>query len=69
MHLGRARRWMFLILTIALLAVVPVGASAQTQADVDTAARNKAVAEARQSEAYQEYQRISTRLDDAVLAY
>jgi murein DD-endopeptidase MepM/ murein hydrolase activator NlpD len=69
MHLGRASRTLLPILTIAAMAFVPVGASAQTQTDVDAAARDKALAEARQSEAYQEYQRVSSQLDDAVQRY
>ena len=39
------RRWVILVATLALLALVPVGASAQTQADVDAAERNKRIAE------------------------
>jgi murein DD-endopeptidase MepM/ murein hydrolase activator NlpD len=56
-------------MTIALMALVPIGASAQTQADVERAERDKRVAEARQSQAYQDYVEVSNRLDDAVERY
>ncbi|MFC2153768.1 murein hydrolase activator EnvC family protein [Actinomycetota bacterium] len=64
-----ARRWVTLVMTIALMALVPIGASAQTQADVERAERDKRVAEARQSQAYQDYVEVSNRLDDAVERY
>jgi len=64
-----AGRWLTLLLTIGLLSIVPVTASAQTQADVDKAARSKAAAEARQSRAYAAYVAVSTRLDEAVTEY
>ena len=63
------RRWVILVSTFALLALVPVGASAQTQADVDAAERNKRVAEARKSQAYQDYVAVTARLDAAVEEY
>ncbi|MCL1598600.1 MAG: peptidoglycan DD-metalloendopeptidase family protein [Actinomycetia bacterium] len=69
MLLTRAPRWLLLLLTIAIMALVPIGASAQTKADVDAAARNKAVAEARKSEAYKHYQEVTASLDDAVARY
>jgi len=69
MLLTRAPRWLLLLLTIALMALVPIGASAQTKADVDAAARDKAVAEARKSEAYKHYQEVTARLDEAVARY
>ncbi len=69
MLLTRTPRWLLLLLTIAIMALVPIGASAQTKADVDAAARNKAVAEARKSEAYKHYQEVTARLDDAVNRY
>ncbi len=69
MLLTRAPRWLLLFLTIAIMALVPIGASAQTKADVDAAARSKAVAEARKSEAYKHYQEVTAQLDDAVSRY
>ncbi len=69
MQLGRFTRWTILILAIALIGLAPVVASAQTQSDVDTAARDKADAQARQSDSYREYERITSQLDDAVLRY
>lgn len=66
---SRVQRWATLLLTIALLAIVPVTASAQTKADVDRAERNKRIAEARKSQAYKDYQRITQELDEAVHAY
>jgi len=65
----RVRRWAILLLTIGLLAAVPVGASAQTQADVDRAERNQKVAEARKTQAYEDYRTVTARLDDAVAKY
>ncbi len=62
-------RWLLLLLTIAIMALVPIGASAQTKADVDAATRNKAVAEARKSEAYKHYREVTAELDDAVARY
>ncbi|HSJ71883.1 MAG TPA: peptidoglycan DD-metalloendopeptidase family protein [Acidimicrobiia bacterium] len=64
-----ARRWVILISTFALLALVPIGASAQTQSDVDAAERNKRAAEARQSQAYRDYVDVTARLDEAVERY
>jgi murein DD-endopeptidase MepM/ murein hydrolase activator NlpD len=66
---SRVHRWAILSLTIGLLAVVPIAASAQTQADVDKAERNQEIAEARKSQAYQDYQRVTTQLDEAVTKY
>lgn len=63
------RRLLTLSLAIALLTIAPIGASAQTQGDVDAAERNKARAEARQSDAYQAYVVVSERLDAAVGEY
>ena len=65
----RVRRWAVLLLAIGLLAVVPVGASAQTQADVDKARRNQEIAEARKSQAYEDYTSVTSQLDDAVARY
>lgn len=65
----RVRRWAILLLTIGLLAAVPVGASAQTQADVDKAERNQNIAEARKTQAYQDYTTVTAQLDDAVTKY
>lgn len=65
----RVQRWAILLLTIGLLAVIPIAASAQTQADVDKAERNQEVAEARKSQAYQDYQRVTAQLDEAVAKY
>ncbi len=65
----RVRRWAILLLTIGLLALVPVGASAQTQADVDKAERNQNIAEARKTQAYEDYTIVTARLDDAVTRY
>ena len=65
----RVRRWAILLLTIGLLAAVPVGASAQTQADVDKAERNQNIAEARKTQAYQDYTTVTAQLDDAVAKY
>ena len=64
-----SRRWVILLLTFALLALVPVSASAQTQADVDRAERNKEIAEARKSQAYADYVRVTEQLDEAVGRY
>jgi len=69
MSRSRVQRWAILLLTIGLLAVVPVAASAQTQADVDKAERNREIAEARKSRAYQDYQRVTALLDEAVTKY
>jgi DNA repair ATPase RecN len=66
---SRVQRWAILFLTIGLLAVVPIAASAQTQADVDRAERNQQIAEARKSQAYQDYQRVTAQLDEAVALY
>jgi len=63
------RRWVILLLTFALAAFVPVSASAQTQGDVDRAEQNKRVAEARKSQAYQDYVAISEQLEEAVGRY
>lgn len=63
------RRWVILVSTFALLALVPVGASAQTQEDVDAAERNKRIAEARKSQAYQDYVAATEQLDAAVERY
>lgn len=65
----RVRRWAILLLAIGLLAVVPVGASAQTQADVDKARRNQEIAEARKTQAYEDYTNVTSQLDDAVARY
>ena len=69
MSRSRVQRWAILLLTIGLLAVVPVAASAQTQGDVDRAERNQGIAEARKSQAYQDYQNVTVQLDDAVARY
>ena len=69
MSRSRVQRWAILLLTIGLLAVVPVAASAQTQADVDRAEQNQNIAEARKSHAYQDYQNVTAQLDDAVAKY
>jgi murein DD-endopeptidase MepM/ murein hydrolase activator NlpD len=63
------RRFLTLLLAIGLLSIAPIGASAQTQGDVDAAERNKARAEARQSAAYQKYVAVSERLDAAIVEY
>ncbi|MEN8041729.1 MAG: peptidoglycan DD-metalloendopeptidase family protein, partial [Actinomycetota bacterium] len=65
----RVQRWAILLLTIGLLALVPIAALAQTQADVDKAERDKQVAAARQSQAYKDYQRVTTQLNEAVVKY
>ncbi len=65
----RVQRWAILLFTIGLLAVIPIAASAQTQADVDKAERNQEIAEARKSQAYQDYQRVTAQLDEAVTKY
>jgi murein DD-endopeptidase MepM/ murein hydrolase activator NlpD len=64
-----ARRWVVLILSIAMLAIVPIAASAQTQNDIDAAERNKRIAEGRKTQAYQDYLDASEQLDDAVERY
>ena len=64
-----SRRWVTLLLTLALVGLVPVGASAQTQADVDRAEREKEIAEARQSQAYKDYVAVTAQLDEAVERY
>jgi murein DD-endopeptidase MepM/ murein hydrolase activator NlpD len=66
---SRVQRWAILLLTIGLLAVVPVAASAQTQSDVEKAERNKKIAEARKSQAYQDYQVVTAQLEEAVTEY
>jgi murein DD-endopeptidase MepM/ murein hydrolase activator NlpD len=66
---SRVQRWAILLLTIGLLAIVPVTASAQTQADVDKAERNKQVAAARQSHAFKDYQVVTAQLEEAVTEY
>jgi murein DD-endopeptidase MepM/ murein hydrolase activator NlpD len=66
---SRVQRWAILLLTVGLLAVVPIAASAQTQADVERAERNQEIAEARKSQAYQDYQRVTVQLDEAVALY
>jgi len=62
----RVQRWAVLLVTIALLGVVPIAASAQTQKDVDEAERTKQIAEGRKSHAYSDYQAVTTRLEEAV---
>ncbi len=66
---SRVQRWAILLLTIGLLAVVPVAASAQTQSDVEKAERNKQIAEARKSQAYKDYQVVTAQLEEAVTEY
>lgn len=66
MSRSRVQRWAVLLLTIGLLAVVPVAASAQTQADVEKAERDQRIAESRKSHAYQDYKEVTDRLDVAV---
>ena len=66
---SRVQRWAILFLTVGLLAVVPVSAFAQTQADVDKAERNKEIAEARASQAFKDYQVVTGQLDEAVTEY
>lgn len=63
------QRVLTLLLAIALLSIAPIGASAQTQGDVDAAARAQAKAEARQSAAYREYQAAAERLDEVIAEY
>ncbi len=58
-----------LLWAISLLTIVPIGASAQTQSDVDEAARRQQIAEARQSQAYKAYQAASERLEEVRIAY
>jgi len=62
----RVQRWAVLLVTIALLGVVPIAASAQTQKDVDEAERTKQIAEGRKSHAYSDYQAVTARLEEAV---
>ena len=69
MSRSSVRRLLTLLLAISLLSIAPIGASAQTQSDVDAAERNRARAEARQSTEYQEYIAVSERLDAAVEEY
>lgn len=64
-----APRSLFFMLTIGLLALVPIAASAQTQQDVDAAKRAKAIAEGRKTQAYKDYQRITADLEAAVTDY
>lgn len=52
-----------------MLALAPIGASAQTQSDVDAAEREKERAQARESQAYKDYVAVQTQLDDAVQRY
>jgi murein DD-endopeptidase MepM/ murein hydrolase activator NlpD len=63
------QRVLTLLLAIGLLSIAPIGASAQTQGDVDAAARAQAKAEARQSAAYREYQAAAERLDEVIAEY
>lgn len=63
------RRLLTILWAISLLTIVPIGASAQTQADVDAAARAQRIAEAKQSDAYREYQQASERLEEVRLQY
>lgn len=64
-----ARRWVTLLIAFALLVVAPIGASAQTQADVEAAERAKRIAEAEKSRAYADYVEVTTQLDEAVNTY
>ncbi|MDJ0791231.1 MAG: peptidoglycan DD-metalloendopeptidase family protein [Acidimicrobiia bacterium] len=64
-----SRRWVTVLLALALVGLVPVAASAQTQADVDRAEREKEIAEARQTQAYQDYVDVSAQLEEAVERY
>ncbi|MCB1246910.1 MAG: peptidoglycan DD-metalloendopeptidase family protein [Acidimicrobiia bacterium] len=63
------RRVLLLLVSIALLTIVPITASAQTQADVDAAARRQRIAEAKQTEAYKAYRAASERLEEVRIEY
>ncbi len=63
------RRVLTILWAIGLLSIVPIAASAQTQEDVDAAARAQRIAEAKQSAAYAEYQAASERLDEVRAEY
>lgn len=63
------RRSLTLLLAIALMSIAPIGASAQTQSDVDAARRAEARAEAKRSAAYKEYVAVSERLEAAIAEY
>lgn len=69
MKRSRVQRWATLLLAVALLAVVPISASAQTQADVDRAERERQIAETSKSQAFKEYEQIAIELTDAVNRY
>lgn len=64
-----ARRLLTLLLAIAMMSIAPIGASAQTQGDVDAARRAEARAEAKRSAAYIEYLAASERLEAVIAEY
>jgi murein DD-endopeptidase MepM/ murein hydrolase activator NlpD len=67
MALQRAQRGFLLLLIIALFAIVPVAASAQTEGDVNRAENQVDRAKDNTSAAYTRWQRAQDELEDALL--
>lgn len=63
----RALRGLLLLLIVALLAIVPIGASAQTEGDVDRAESQVDQAQGNTSQAYARWQQAQDDLEAAIL--
>ena len=67
MVLNRVSRGLLFLLVVALLAIVPIGASAQTEGDVDRAEGQVDQAESNTSQAYSRWQAAQDDLEAAIL--
>ncbi|MFV9671706.1 MAG: murein hydrolase activator EnvC family protein [Acidimicrobiia bacterium] len=63
----RASRGLLLLLIVALLAIVPIGASAQTEGDVDRAEGQVDQAQGNTSQAYSRWQQAQNDVEAAIL--
>ena len=63
----RVSRGLLFLLIVALLAIVPIGASAQTEGDVDRAEGQVDQAESNTSQAYSRWQKAQDDLEAAIL--
>ncbi|MEA2009120.1 MAG: M23 family metallopeptidase [Actinomycetota bacterium] len=63
----RASRGLLLLLIVALLAIVPIGASAQTEGDVDRAESQVEQAQGNTSQAYSRWRQAQDDLEAAIL--
>jgi len=63
----RASRGLLLLLIVALLAIVPIGASAQTEGDVDRAESQVDQAQGNASQAYSRWQQAQNDVEAAIL--